>query len=60
MHQPPLPPATLAQDQGTGPQAVLGGNGQCFKNPLPVGGPAKVVMTATGGSGLAMAQIFSK
>jgi hypothetical protein len=60
MHQPPLPPAPLAQDNTTGPQAVLGGGGQCFKNPLPIGGPAKVVMTATGGSGLAMAQIFSK
>ncbi|MEZ4440391.1 MAG: hypothetical protein R3B72_14945 [Polyangiaceae bacterium] len=60
LHQPPLPPYVAAQDQGTGPQAVLGGKGQCFKNPLPVGGPAKVVMTATGGAGLAMGQIYSK
>ncbi len=60
LHQPPLPPYVAAQDQGTGPQAVLGGRGNCFKNPLPVGGPAKVVMTATGGSGIAMAQIYSK
>jgi hypothetical protein len=60
MHQPPLPPAPLAQDNTSGPQAVLGGGGNCFKNPLPIGGPAKVVMTATGGSGVAMAQIFSK
>lgn len=60
LHQPPLPPYVAAQDQGTGPQAVLGGGGQCFKNPLPVGGPAKVVMKATGGSGIAMAQVYSK
>jgi hypothetical protein len=60
LHQPPLPPYVAAQDQGTGPQAVLGGRGNCFKNPLPIGGPAKVVMTATGGAGLAMAQLYSK
>lgn len=60
LHQPPLPPYVAAQDQGTGPQAVLGGKGQCFKNPLPVGGPAKVVMTATGGAGIGMAQVYSK
>jgi hypothetical protein len=60
LHQPPLPPYIAAQDQGTGPQAVLGGRGNCFKNPLPVGGPAKVVMTATGGAGIAMAQVYSK
>jgi hypothetical protein len=60
LHQPPLPPYEAARDQGTGPQAVLGASGQCFKNPLPIGGPAKVIMTATGGSGLAMAQIYSK
>ena len=60
IHQPPLPPYVAAQDQGTGPQAVLGGGGNCFKNPLPVGGPAKVIMKATGGGGLAMAQIYSK
>jgi hypothetical protein len=50
----------LAQDNQTGPQAVLGSGGNCFKNPLPVGGPAKVVMKATGGSGLAVAQIYKK
>src|SRR5690606_4985854 len=34
LHQPPLPPYTAAQDQGSGPQAILGGGGNCFKNPL--------------------------
>lgn len=50
----------LAQDNQQGPQAVLGSGGNCFKNPLPVGGPAKVVMTATGGTGIAVAQIYKK
>jgi hypothetical protein len=50
----------LAQDNQTGPQAVVGSAGNCFKNPLPVGGPAKVVMKATGGTGLAVAQIYKK
>jgi len=50
----------LAQDNQQGPQAVVGSAGNCFKNPLPVGGPAKVVMTATGGTGIAVAQIYKK
>jgi hypothetical protein len=60
LHQPPLPAYTAAQDQASGPQAILGGGGNCFKNPLPVGGPAKVVVKATGGNGIAMAQLYSK
>ena len=60
LHQPPLPAYVAAQDQDSGPQAVLGGSGNCFKNPLPVGGPAKVIIKATGGSGMVMAQVFSK
>ena len=60
MHQPPLPAYVAAQDHTTGSRAVLGGNKKCFKNPLPVGGPAKVVVRATGGNGIAMAQIFSR
>lgn len=57
---PGMPPVTLAQSSGSGPNATLGGGGNCFKNPLPVGGPAKVVVKATGGAGIALAQIFSK
>jgi len=60
LHQPPLPPYVAAQDQGSGPQAVLGGRTNCFKNPLPVGGPAKVVVKATGGAGVVLAQVFAK
>ncbi len=57
---PGMPPVTLAQSNGSGPNATLGGGGNCFKNPLPVGGPAKVVVKATAGQGIAVAQIFSK
>jgi len=57
---PMLPPVTVAQSNTQGPNATLGGGGNCFKNPLPIGGPAKVVLRATGGSGIAVGQIFSK
>jgi hypothetical protein len=56
---PMLPPVVLSQDNTTGPNATLGGKGQCFKNPLPVGGPAKAIMTVRG-TGLAVAQIYVK
>jgi len=57
---PMLPPTVLAQDQGSGPNATLGGKGNCFKNPLPIGGPGKVILKATSGSGMAAAQVFVK
>jgi len=60
VHQPPAPEWIAAQGSMQGPQEILGGSGNCFKNPLPVGGPAKVRIRATGGSGVALAQVFSK
>ena len=56
----PLPPVVLAQDSTTGPTATLGGKGQCFRNPLPIGGPGKVILKATKGAGLAAAQVYVK
>jgi hypothetical protein len=57
----PLPPQVLAQDQSQGGTAVLGGKAAgCFKNALPFGGPGKVVIKATRGAGLGIAQIYSK
>jgi hypothetical protein len=58
----PLPPQVLAQDSSTGGNATLGGKagGGCWKNPLPIGGPGKVVVTATRGSGMAAAQVYVK
>ncbi|WP_437681326.1 hypothetical protein [Sorangium sp. So ce131] len=58
-HTPPMPPMVLAQDSTTGPNATLGGKGSCFKNPLPIGGPAKAVLRARG-SGMAVGQIYVK
>ena len=60
LHQPPLPAYVAAQDSDSGAQAVIGRNKNCFKNALPVGGPAKVVMKATKGGGVGLAQLYSK
>lgn len=57
----PLPPQVLAQDNTQGGTAVLGGKSSgCFKNALPLGGPGKIVVKATRGSGSAIAQIYMK
>jgi hypothetical protein len=58
---PNAPPIPLAQDSTTGPQATLGGKANgCWKNPTPLGGPGKVILKATKGAGLGMAQVYSK
>lgn len=57
---PPLPPVVLAQDQTTGPNAVVGGSDSCFRNALPAPIPGKVIVTATGGQGISGAQIYVK
>jgi hypothetical protein len=50
----------LAVDNTTGVQAVLGEKPNCFKWAWPIPAPVKVVVSVTGGSGLAAAQVFSK
>ncbi|MEZ4300419.1 MAG: hypothetical protein R3B70_36075 [Polyangiaceae bacterium] len=58
---PPLPAGTVAQDQGTGPTATLGGKAAgCWKYPLPVAAPAKIVLRVTSGSGMAAAKVYVK
>jgi hypothetical protein len=57
---PQLPPAVLAQDSATGPTAVVGGKGNCFKNALPVPVPGKVILTVSKGAGISGAQIYVK
>jgi hypothetical protein len=58
--QAPLPPVVLAQGSG-GPTATLGGKGAgCFRNPLPIGGPGKVVLKAASGAGMVGAQVYVK
>jgi hypothetical protein len=55
----------LAQDQGSGPKAVLGGGGNCYKLPIPAGPfpvafPAKFVVRASKGAGVIAAQLYVK
>jgi hypothetical protein len=57
---PPLPASTVAQDQGSGPTATLGGKAGCWKYPLPVAAPAKVVLRVTKGNGMAAAKVYMK
>ena len=59
---PMFPPTVIATSApGGGPTAVLGGKATgCWKNPLPIGGPAKVVLKAARGAGMAAAQVYSK
>jgi hypothetical protein len=58
----PLPPQVLAQSSpGQGGTAILGGKSAgCFKNPLPLGGPGKVIIKATKGAGIGAAQVYIK
>jgi len=60
IHQPPAPEYVAAKDQTTGAQAVLGKLPDCFKNPAPLGLPAKIRLRATAGSGIGVAQAYAK
>jgi len=57
---PAIPAITVAQSNTTGPQASIGGGGNCIKYPLPIGGPFKVVIKATHGAGIAVGRVYSK
>jgi hypothetical protein len=57
---PPLPPTTLSQSSGGGPMPVMAGKPNCFKNLFPVPVQANFKLTATKGSGPAMAQLYMK
>lgn len=57
---PMIPATVLAQDNAQGANATVGGKGNCFRNPLPLGGPGKVIVRAVRGSGIAAAQIYVK
>lgn len=58
----PLPNVAgpLAQDQGGGASASLGGRGNCYKWSWPVGINAKFILRATRGSGIAAGQLYVK
>jgi hypothetical protein len=50
----------LAVDKTTGVDTVLGAKPNCFKWALPMAAPVKLVVTVTGGSGLAAAQVYER
>ncbi len=50
----------LAQDQTTGPQAVLGKSPNCYKWPFPIAGGVKVITSVAAGQGVAAVQVYEK
>jgi hypothetical protein len=60
MPVPGLASPIMAADQSQGPTAVVGGNPNCFKWALPVGGPMKVIVRVSAGQGMAGAQVYEK
>jgi hypothetical protein len=50
----------LAVDSETGTTAVVGKKPNCYKWAMPLGTPAKVVLRAAAGLGLAAAQVYEK
>lgn len=61
--QLPLPPPAnqvIAQDNSSGPMAVLGKSPDCFKNPSPFPAPMKLVLLVPAGQGMAAAQLYEK
>jgi hypothetical protein len=57
---PGAAPLTAAADSDTGNTAVIGKKPNCYKWALPVGGPMTLILSVTGGSGPAAAQVFEK
>ncbi len=60
---PPIPgpfAQPIAQDQTTGPTAVLGPKPNCFKWPAPAGLPMKVVLRVSAGQGPAAVQVYER
>jgi hypothetical protein len=58
---PMMPPQVVAQSQAPGPTTVVGGRASgCWRSPYPTGFPAKIVLTAARGSGMAAAKVFTR
>jgi len=57
---PGMPAAVVAADSSTGPTAIVGQQPNCYKWALPMGGTMKVVVSVSGGQGMAAAQVFEK
>jgi hypothetical protein len=58
----PIPASSpvLASDNTTGPNASLGGRGNCYRWQAPIGINAKFVVKSTRGMGIIAAQLYSK
>ncbi len=58
----PIPASSpvLASDNTNGPNAALGGRGNCYRWQAPIGINAKYVVKSTRGLGLIAAQLYSK
>jgi len=55
-----VPAPAFAEDQTTGPNAVLGGGQNCFKWAAPVPMPAKLILRVSNGQGIAAAQLYER
>ncbi len=62
MYTTPLPgfSPSIGTAGGSGPQASIGGKGNCLKPISPMAAPAKFVLRAKKGGGLAAAQLYVK
>ncbi len=59
----PLPgvnPPVAAQDQTTGPTAVVGAKPSCFKWAAPIAAPMRIILSVSAGQGIAAAQVYEK
>jgi len=57
---PGMPAAVVAADSSQGATAIVGQQPNCYKWALPMGGTMKVVVSVSGGQGMAAAQVFEK
>jgi len=55
-----MPAAVVAADSSQGATAIVGQQPNCYKWALPMGGTMKVVVSVSGGQGMAAAQVFEK
>lgn len=60
MALPGLPQMVMAQDQTAGPTAVIGNKPDCYKWPLQLAAPIKLILTVSQGQGPAAAQVYVK
>jgi hypothetical protein len=55
-----LPQVVAASDDSVGPTSMLGASPNCFKWALPLAGSMKLIVSVSGGQGVAAAQVFEK